>query len=331
MQKRKLGKDGPEVSAIGLGCMAMSGLYGPADRGQSIATIHAALDAGIDLFDTGDFYGMGHNEMLIGEALKGVPRERYKLSVKFGALRDHGNGWNGNDARPIAVKNFLAYTLQRLGTDYVDIYRPARLDPNVPIEDTVGAIAECIGAGWVRHAGLSEVGPETLRRASAVHPISDLQIEYALTTRNIERAVLPVCRELGIGLTVYGVFGRGLLTGGWRPGDNRLGDFRNHAPRFQGEAGVRNVEVAGEIARVAQGFGLTAGQVLLGWVLAQGDDIVPLVGARLPARVTEALEVLERGLSEEARTALEAAIPPDAIQGERYAVAQMTTLDSERG
>jgi aryl-alcohol dehydrogenase-like predicted oxidoreductase len=331
MQRRKLGRSGPEVSAIGLGCMAMSGLYGPADRGEAIATIHAALDAGIDLIDTGDFYGMGHNEMLIGEALKGIPRERYQLSVKFGALRDHGGGWNGYDARPIAVKNFLAYTLQRLGVEYIDIYRPARLDPNVPIEETVGAIAECVAAGWVRHVGLSEVGPETLRRASAVHPICDLQIEYALTTRNIERAVLPACRELGIGLTVYGVFGRGLLTGGWQPGANLPGDFRSHAPRFQGEAGVRNAAVAAEIARVAEEFGMTAGQVLLAWVLAQGEDIVPLVGARRPSRVTEAVAALERGLDQEQVAQLEAAIPPGAIAGERYAPAQMAMLDSERG
>jgi aryl-alcohol dehydrogenase-like predicted oxidoreductase len=330
MQRRKLGKSGPEVSAIGLGCMAMSGMYGPADRGEAIATIHAALDAGIDLIDTGDFYGMGHNEMLIGEALKGVPRESYKLSVKFGALRDHGGGWNGHDARPIALKNFLAYTLQRLGVDYIDIYRPARLDPEVPIEDTVGAIAECVAAGWVRHVGLSEVGPETLRRASAVHPISDLQIEYALTTRNIERAVLPACRELGIGLTVYGVFSRGLLTGGWQPGPAAPGDYRHHAPRFQGEAGARNLGVAEEIARIAQGFGMTAAQALLAWALAQGEDIVPLVGARHPSRVTEAAEALERGLGKEHLAALEAAIPPDAIEGERYASAQMAMLDSER-
>jgi aryl-alcohol dehydrogenase-like predicted oxidoreductase len=310
--------------------MAMSGLYGPADRGEAVATIHAALDAGIDLFDTGDFYGMGHNEMLIGEALKDVPRDSYKLSVKFGALRDHGSGWNGYDARPIAVKNFLAYTLQRLGVDYIDVYRPARLDPNVPIEDTVGAIAECIEAGWVRHVGLSEVRPETLRRANAVHPISDLQIEYALTTRNIERAVLPACRELGIGLTVYGVFGRGLLTGGWRPGENAPGDFRCHAPRFQGEAGVKNLEVAAEIARIADGFGMTGGQALLAWVLAQGDDIVPLVGARRPRRVIEAVDALERGLSQEQLAELAAAIPPDAVQGERYAPDQMAMLDSEQ-
>jgi aryl-alcohol dehydrogenase-like predicted oxidoreductase len=310
--------------------MAMSGMYGPADRGEAIATVHAALDAGIDLIDTGDFYGMGHNEMLIAEALKGVPRESYKLSVKFGALRDHGGSWIGHDARPIAVKNFLAYTLQRLGVDYIDIYRPARLDPEVPIEDSVGAIAECVEAGWVRHIGLSEVGPETLRRAAAVHPISDLQIEYALTTRNIERAVLPACRELGIGLTVYGVFARGLLTGGWQPGARAPGDYRHHAPRFQGEAGARNLSVAEEIARVAQGFGMSAAQALLAWVLARGEDIVPLVGARRPGRVSEAVAALERGLGRERLAALEAAIPSDAIEGERYAPAQMAMLDSER-
>ena len=330
MQTVRLGTSGPEVSRIGLGCMAMSGMYGPADRREAIATIHAALDAGVTLLDTGDFYGMGHNEMLIGEALKGVPRDKYLLSVKFGALRDAGSGWYGNDARPAAVKNFLAYTLQRLGVDHIDIYRPARLDSEVPIEDTVCAIAECIEAGWVRHVGLSEVGPETLRRASAVHPVCDLQIEYALTTRNIERAVLPACRELGIGLTVYGVFGRGLLTAGWQPGEADPGDYRTHAPRFQGEAGVKNLDVAAEIARVARGFGMTAGQVLLAWVLAQGGDIVPLVGARKPSRIEEAVEALGKGLSDEQLAALEAAIPANAIQGERYAPAQMAHLDSER-
>ena len=330
MQTRRLGRTGPEVSVIGLGCMAMSGMYGPADRAAAIATIHAALDAGISLLDTGDFYGMGHNEMLIGEALKGVPRDRYQLSVKFGALRDAGGGWIGHDARPQAVKNFLAYTLQRLGTDYIDIYRPARLDPDVPIEDAVGAIAQCIEAGWVRHVGLSEVGPETLRRASAVHPICDLQIEYALTTRNIERAVLPACRELGIGVTAYGVFSRGLLTGGWQPGEAAPGDFRAHAPRFQGEAGERNLAIAARLAEVAQGFGLTAGQLALAWVLAQGDDIVPLVGARRPERVTEAVATLEAGLRADQLAELEGAIPPDAIEGERYAPVQMAMLDSER-
>ncbi|HEY6817648.1 MAG TPA: aldo/keto reductase [Croceibacterium sp.] len=330
MQRRKLGRTGPEVSAIGLGCMAMSGMYGPADRAAAIATIHAALDAGIDLLDTGDFYGMGHNELLIAEAVRGLPRESYKLSVKFGAQRDPAGGWLGNDTRPNAVKSALAYTLQRLGTDYVDVYRPARLDPQVPIEDTVGAIAECVAAGWVRHIGLSEVGAETLRRASAVHPICDLQIEYALTTRGIERAVLPACRELGIAVTAYGVFARGLLTGGWQPGEQAAGDFRVHTPRFQGEAGERNVAVAGRLAEVAAGFGLSAGQLALGWVLAQGDDIVPLVGARRPERVAEAVAALEAGLSANQLAAIDAAIPADAIAGERYAPAQMAMLDSER-
>ena len=330
MRTRRLGSTGPEVSAIGLGCMAMSGMYGPADRAAAIRTIHAALDAGITLLDTGDFYGMGHNELLIAEAVRDRPRDSFQLSVKFGALRDPAGNWLGNDTRPAVVKNALAQTLNKLGVDYIDIYRPARLDPQVPIEDTVGAIAECIEAGWVRHVGLSEVGPETLRRASAVHPICDLQIEYALTTRNIERAVLPACRELGIGITAYGVFSRGLLTGGWRPGQDAAGDFRSHTPRFQGAAGERNAAVAARLAEVAQGFGLTAGQLALAWVLAQGEDIVPLVGARRPERVAEAIEVSRRGLGAEQLAALEAAIPPDAIEGDRYAPAQMAMLDSER-
>ena len=330
MQTRKLGATGPEVSAIGLGCMAMSGMYGPADRAAAIATIHAALDAGITLLDTGDFYGMGHNELLMAEAVQGVPRDAYRLSVKFGALRDPAGNWLGNDTRPAALKNFLAQTLHKLRVDHVDIYRPARLDPQVPIEDTVGALAECVAAGWVRHVGLSDVGPETLRRASAVHPICDLQIEYALTTRNIERSVLPACRELGIGITAYGVFSRGLLTGGWRPGEPAAGDFRAHTPRFQGEAGERNAAVAARLSEVAQGFGLTAGQLALAWVLAQGEDIVPLVGARRPERVAEAVEALASGLDAAQLAELEAAIPPDAIEGERYAPAQMAMLDSER-
>ena len=330
MRTRRLGSTGPEVSAIGLGCMAMSGMYGPADRAAAIRTIHAALDAGITLLDTGDFYGMGHNELLIAEAVQGVPRDAYRLSVKFGALRDPAGNWLGNDTRPAALKNFLAQTLHKLRVDHVDIYRPARLDPQVPIEDTVGALAECVAAGWVRHVGLSEVGPETLRRASAVHPICDLQIEYALTTRNIERSVLPACRELGIGITAYGVFSRGLLTGGWLPGEAAAGDFRARTPRFQGEAGERNLAVAARLAEVAQGFGLTAGQLALAWVLAQGEDIVPLVGARRPERVAEAVEALASGLDAAQLAELEAAIPPDAIEGERYAPAQMAMLDSER-
>src|SRR5690348_13208013 len=227
MQTRTLGGTGLTVSALGLGCMGMSGMYGPADRKESIATIHAAIDAGITLLDTGDFYGMGHNEMLIGEALGGGLRDQVRLSVKFGGMRDPGGGWAGYDARPAAVRNFLAYTLTRLGTDHIDVYRPARLDPQVPIEETIGAIAECVQAGWVRHIGLSEVGAETIRRAHAVHPIADLQIEYSLISRGIEDAILPTCRELGIGITAYGVLSRGLLSGRWSA-DQQLAprDFR---------------------------------------------------------------------------------------------------------
>src|SRR6266403_1199333 len=235
MQHRQLGKKGPTVSALGLGAMGMSGMYGPADRQESIATIHAALDAGITLIDTGDFYGMGHNEMLIGEALKGVARQQVIVSVKFGALRDPAGGWLGNDGRPAAVKSFLAYSLQRLGLDYIDIYRPARLDPTVPIEETVGAIAEMVKAGHVGHIGLSEVGAATLRRAAAVHPISDLQIEYSLVSRGIEDTILPTCRELGIGVTAYGVLSRGLISGHWRKDNLAPGDFRAYSPRFQKE------------------------------------------------------------------------------------------------
>ncbi|MGA8258962.1 MAG: aldo/keto reductase, partial [Arenicellales bacterium] len=234
MQIRQLGASGPSVSALGLGCMGMSGMYGPADRAESIATIHAALDAGINLLDTGDFYGMGHNEMLIGEALRGRQRDEVLISVKFGALRAPDAAWVGYDARPQAVKNFAAYSLKRLGADHIDVYRPARLDPKVPIEDTIGAIAELVEAGYVRYIGLSEVGPETIRRASAVHPICDLQIEYSLISRGIEDRILDTCRELGIAITAYGVLSRGLLSGHWKKGGAGAGDIRgSRMPRFQ--------------------------------------------------------------------------------------------------
>jgi aryl-alcohol dehydrogenase-like predicted oxidoreductase len=217
METRRLGATGPVVSAIGLGCMGMSDLYGPADEVESRATIHAALDAGITLFDTGDFYGMGHNELLLRDALRGRSRDQVVLSVKFGALRDGAGSWAGLDGRPAAVRNFLAYTLRRLGTDYVDVYRLTRVDPAVPIEETVGAISEMVRAGHVRHVGLSEAGADTVRRAHAVHPVADLQIEYSLLSRGIEPAILPACRELGVAVTAYGVLSRGLLSGHWTP------------------------------------------------------------------------------------------------------------------
>jgi aryl-alcohol dehydrogenase-like predicted oxidoreductase len=330
MQHRLLGTHGPTVSAIGLGCMGMSGMYGPADRTESIATIHAALDAGITLIDTGDFYGMGHNEMLIGEALKGVQRDRFLVSVKFGALRDPAGGWLGYDARPPAVRNFLAYSLQRLGLDHIDIYRPARLDPRVPIEDTVGAIADMVKAGHVRYIGLSEVGAATIRRAAAVHPISDLQIEYSLISRGIEDDILPTLRALGIGVTAYGVLSRGLIGGHWRKDAAGAGDFRTHSPRFQGGNVERNLALVEALRKVAEGRNASVAQVAIAWVAAQGQDIVPLVGARRRDRLTEALGALALTLGADDLAAIERAVPRDAAAGARYAAAQMRDLDSER-
>jgi len=331
MEQRKLGHTGPTVSAIGLGCMGMSDFYGPADRGESMATIHAAVDAGITLLDTGDFYGMGHNEMLIGEAVAGRRREDYLLSVKFGALRDPVMGWSGYDSRPAAVKNFLAYTLKRLRVDYIDIYRPARLDPTVPIEDTVGAIAEMVKAGYVRHIGLSEVGADTLRRAHAVYPISDLQIEYSLISRGIEDEILPAARELGIGITAYGVLSRGLISGHWSKARAGERDFRAMSPRFQGANLDRNLALVEQLRGVADRIGASVAQVAIAWVAAQGTDIVPLVGARRRDRLTEALGALDLRLSSDDLAALAGAMPTQAVAGDRYPAAQLAHMDSERG
>ncbi len=330
MDYHQLGKTGPRVSALGLGCMGMSGMYGPADRAESVATIHAALDAGINLLDTGDFYGMGHNEMLIGEALKGSRGDNLVISVKFGALRDPANGWHGNDTRPAAVRNFLAYSLQRLGLDHIDIYRPARLDPNVPIEDTVGAIADMVKAGYVRHIGLSEVGSETLRRASKEHPICDLQIEYSLISRGIEDGILAACRELGIGITAYGVLSRGLFSGHWKKDSASSGDFRAHSPRFQGDNLDKNLALVDGLRKVAHAKGATVAQLAIAWITAQGRDILPVIGARRPDRLKEALGALDIALSPADLAAIEKAVPKGAAAGGRYVAAQMAHLDSER-
>jgi aryl-alcohol dehydrogenase-like predicted oxidoreductase len=327
MQTRKLGKGGPSVSALGLGCMGMSGMYGPSDDRESLATIEAALDAGITLFDTGDFYGMGHNEILLGRALAGK-RERAFIQVKFGAQRAPDGSWIGFDARPAAVKTALAYTLRRLGTDHVDLYQPARLDPAVPIEDTVGAIADMVGAGYVRHVGVSEVGVETLRRAAKVHPIAQLQIEYSLVSRGLEREILPAVRELGVAVTAYGVLSRGLLSGSAPKGPQ---DFRAHAPRFQGENATRNARLAAALGEVAREKHATPVQLAIAWVLSRGDDVLPLVGARTRVQLADALGALELRLSREDLATLEAAVPAEAVAGERYAPAQMASLDSERG
>lgn len=328
MQTRKLGLTGPSASAIGLGCMGMSDLYGPADRSESIATIHAALAAGINLLDTGDFYGMGHNELLIRDALAGRSRDQAIISVKFGAQRGPDGAWLGFDARPAAIKNALAYTLRRLGTDYVDIYRPARLDPAVPIEDSMGALAELVTAGYVRHIGLSEIGAKTLRRAVAVHPIVDVQIEYSLLSRGPERALLPACRELGVGVTAYGVLSRGLLSGHWSA-ERELPptDMRRHIPRFHGENLEHNLALVEALREVAQAEHKSVAAIAIAWVLSRGDEIVSLIGARTPKRLHEALAALEFSLGADALASIEAAIPPDAAAGTRYPEAMMAQLE----
>ncbi|MFK0168048.1 aldo/keto reductase [Streptomyces sp. NPDC090306] len=334
MLTRPLGTTGPQVSALGLGCMGMSALYGDADRTESVATIHAALEAGVTLLDTGDFYGMGHNELLIGEALRAAPparREQALLSVKFGALRDPDGGWSGYDGRPAAVRNFVAYSLQRLGVDHIDVYRIARVDPDVPIEETVGAIAELVEKGHVRHIGLSEVGAETIRRAAATAPISDLQIEYSLISRGIEDDILPTTRELGIGITAYGVLARGLISGHFTR-DRQLGkgDFRAFSPRFQGDNLVHNLDLVDALRKVAEGRGVSVAQTVIAWVLSRGEDIVPLIGARRRDRLTEALGALDVTLDAADLAAIEEAVPHGAAAGARYPEAQMRHLDSER-
>ncbi|HUB05333.1 MAG TPA: aldo/keto reductase [Solirubrobacteraceae bacterium] len=338
---RQLGATGPVVSALGLGCMGMSGTYGAADRDESIATIHAALDAGITLLDTGDFYGMGHNELLIADALRtrgGIrggtnagARDDVLISVKFGAQRGPDGAWLGYDARPQAVKTALAYSLNRLGTDHVDIYRPARLDADVPIEETVGAIADLVQAGYVRHIGLSEVGAETIRRAAAVHEIVDLQIEYSLISRGIERAIVPTCRELGIAITAYGVLSRGLISGKYSAEQGiPAGDIRNRMPRFQGDNLRHNLALVEQLRAIADAKQVSVVQIAFAWALSRGEDIVPLVGARRRDQLNEALAALDVDLTGDDLERLEAAIPPDAAAGDRYGAPQMADLDSER-
>ena len=323
---RKLGRTGPEVFPIALGCMGMSDVYGAADETESLATIHAAIDAGVNLLDTGDFYGMGHNEMLLGLALRFF-REKGLLSVKFGAQRAPNGAWLGFDARPAAVKTALAYSLKRLGTDHIDIYRPARLDPTVPIEDTIGAIAEMVQAGYVRHIGLSEVGPETIRRAAAVHPIVDLQIEYAIVSRSPEAKIFPVFDELGIGATTYGALSRGLLSGS-RPA--AAGDLRAHLPRFKGDNHTANQQLAARLKETAAAKGISPAQLAIAWVLAKGPSLVPVVGSRTRAQIAEALGALNVKLTADEIAELEAAVPAEAVAGTRYDPMQMKVLDSEK-
>jgi len=323
---RRLGRTGPTVFPLGLGCMGMSGMYGAADEHESIATIHAAMDRGIDLLDTGDFYGAGHNELLIGRAIR-ERRDEVLLSVKFGALRAPGGGWGGIDTRPAAIRNFITYTLTRLGVDHIDIYRPARLDPNVPIEETVGAIADLVREGYVRWIGLSEVGPETIRRANAVHPIVDLQIEYSLVSRGPEAEIFPLLHELGIGATVYGVLSRGLLSGSSVGG---AGDIRSRMPRFTGENLERNRALVDTLRSVASEHGVSGTQLAIAWVLSRDPHIVPLIGARTRAQLDESFGALDVRLTPDDLARIERAIPPESVAGTRYDARQMAALDSER-
>jgi aryl-alcohol dehydrogenase-like predicted oxidoreductase len=323
-----LGRGGPVVSRAGLGLMGMSGIYGQADDQESLATIHAAVDAGITLLDTGDFYGMGHNELLLRDALRDIPRESVFIQVKFGGQRDPSGAFVGHDASPNAVRNSLAYTLTRLGTDHVDLYQPARLDPRVPIEETVGAIAEMIKAGYVRYLGLSEMGADTIRRAHAVHPVAALQIEYSLMSRGIEARILPTVRELGISVTAYGILSRGLLSSGTA----RLapGDPRARFPRFSDENHARNLELLAALEAIAAARGVTAAQLAIAWVASRGDDIIPLIGTKRRDRLAEALQALDLTLSTDDLAAIEAAVPAAAVAGDRYEASQVAALDSER-
>ncbi len=331
MHSRQLGGFAVPVSALGLGCMGMSGMYGPADETESVATIHAALDEGVTLFDTGDFYGTGHNELLIREALRGRKRDEVLLSVKFGGLRDPSGQMIGFDGRPSSVKNFLAHSLTRLGTDHVDIYRPARLDPDVPIEETIGAIADMVRAGYVRAIGLSEVGTETIRRAVAVHPIVDVQIEYSLFSRTVEGQILPACRSLGIGITAYGVLSRGLLSGSWtKERVNGARDMRSHLPRFTGTNVETNLMLVEQLRALATSKGVTPAQLAIAWVMSRGSDIVPLIGARNRTQLAESLGSLTIPFSDSELAALAQIIPDGAVAGDRYGAAQMVRLDSEK-
>jgi aryl-alcohol dehydrogenase-like predicted oxidoreductase len=324
-----LGREGPRVSRVGLGLMAMSGAYGPADEAESKATIRAALDAGITLLDTGDFYGMGHNELLLRDALRGIDRSSVFIQVKFGGQRDPRGAFVGHDSSPAMVKSSLAYSLTRLGTDYVDVYQPARLDARVPIEETVGAIAEMIQAGYVRYLGLSEMGADTIRRAAAVHPVTELQIEYSLMSRGIEDQILPTVRELGVGVTAYGVLSRGLLSTGTAEAI-AAGDSRGRFPRFQGENLRRNLALVAALDRLAANRGVTTAQLAIAWVLSRGADIVPLIGTKRRDRLGDALAALELTLGPDELAEIEAAVPAAAVAGTRYDPAQMAALDSEK-
>src|SRR5215470_3264690 len=331
LKTRRLGRTGPPVSALGLGAMGMSDFYGPADREESLATLNAALDEGITLIDTGDFYGSGHNELLVGEALRGRRRDDVVISVKFGALRDPQGNFTGVDLRPVAIRNFLAYSLKRLNTDHIDVYRPARMPPGTDVEEVIGTLADLVKAGYIRHIGLSEIGAKTLRRAAAVHPIVDLQIEYSLVSRGIEADILPTARQLGIGITAYGVLSRGLLSGHWSADRTvTASDFRARSPRFQGANLEKNLRLVEALRAIAQRKGISVAQAAIAWVLSRGEDIIPLIGARTRERLDEALGATEITLGAAELEELARAVPAEAVAGARYPEHSLPDLDRGR-
>ena len=327
MQTRKLGQQGLEVSALGLGCMGMSDFYGGRDEAEAVATINRALDLGVTFLDTADMYGVGANEELVGRVVR-TRREWVVVATKFGNIRGEDGSFKGVNGRPDYVRQACDASLKRSGLDVIDLYYQHRVDPNVPIEETVGAMAELVAVGKVKYLGLSEAAPATIRRAHAVHPITALQTEYSLWSRDVEAEILPICRELGIGFVPYSPLGRGFLTGQIKsPDDLDQGDSRRNHPRFQGEAFQKNLDLVAAIGAMASDKGCTPAQLALAWVLAQGRDIVPIPGTKRRTYLQDNLGALDVELTQYDLARVDEVLPPGAAAGMRYPQASMASID----